>query len=188
MGTRTCSVAIVVLGLVALGCSGPAPTAPDPGAPTFAPQEEAGTFSTSMAGKKTPITGTLNYVGEGPTLREFTTPSGIYHFWEGDVVTIFDGSIQGLVTFTESGNFHPNGLSFRGPFKGEVTWNGVTGTMSGMWTTLCTFPDGEPGLPECGGTFNAKGSWDLRGVNFHIVWGPGFYPFSYSGFAIDNRK
>jgi hypothetical protein len=186
MKARMGVVATPVMGISALACSGSAPTAPDVGTEAVLAQGDTGSFSTSTADKKTPISGTLDFVGLGAgPIREFVTPSGIAHFWELEVITIFDGSIQGQVTFTESGNNHPNGISYRGPFEGEVEWNGATGTISGMWTTLCTFPEG---VVSCGGTFNAKGSGDLRGVNFHIVWGPGFYPFNYTGHAIDNRK
>jgi hypothetical protein len=48
--------------------------------------------------------------------------------------------------------------------------------------------DGLSGVPTCGGTFEARGSGGLEGVKFHFVWGPGWYPFDYTGFAIDNSR
>jgi hypothetical protein len=70
-----------------------------------------------------------------------------------------------------------------GPFEGEVTWNGRTGTISGQLTTNCK-PDASQPLGVSGdGTMNARGTGDLEGVQFHTKWGPGWYPFSYTGTA-----
>jgi len=49
-----------------------------------------------------------------------------------------------------------------------------------MWHTVCD--------PGCGGTFEAQGSGGLQGVKFHFEWGSNFFPFDYTGFAIDNSR
>jgi hypothetical protein len=69
------------------------------------------------------------------------------------------------------------------PFEGEVTWNGRTGTISGQFTTNCKPDASQPLGVSCDGTMNARGTGDLEGVQFHTKWGPGWYPFSYTGTA-----
>jgi hypothetical protein len=34
---------------------------------------------------------------------------------------------------------------------------------------------------SCDGVMNARGSGDLEGVHFKFNWGPGWFPFAYSG-------
>ena len=131
---------------------------------------------------KIPISGTFNYAGEDPPGREFLNPNGNYHFWDNPVHTIFDGDVAGPVTFHEKGMITPDGGGvFSGPFEGDVTWDGRSGTISGQFTTNCR-PDPTTGY-SCDGVLNAKGSGGLDGVRFKFVWGPGFYPFPYTGTA-----
>jgi hypothetical protein len=70
-----------------------------------------------------------------------------------------------------------------GPFEGVVTWKGRTGTISGQFTTNCKPDDTQPLGIACDGVTNAFGSGELEGVRFHFKWGPGWYPFTYSGTA-----
>jgi hypothetical protein len=177
-------LAAVAAGLVALACGGAAPTAVDQPSPVAVTGDD-GTV-TASAGGKIPISGTWDYVSQEAPVRDFATPGGIEHFFEVPVHTVFTGSIDGLVTATESGNAVKDFtvVVYRGPVEGEVTWAGHTGTVSGMWHTRCELVP----TVTCGGTFEMQGSGDLRGVRFHIVWGPGFFPFNYTGFAIDNSR
>ncbi len=86
------------------------------------------------------------------------------------------------MTFHEKGMITPDGGGvFSGPFEGDVTWDGRSGTISGQFTTNCR-PDPTTGY-WCDGAPNAKGSGGLDGVRFKFVWGPGFYPFPYTGTA-----
>ena len=166
---------------MALVCGGAAPTAVDQPAPVAVTQD--GGTVTASAGGKIPISGTLGFVGVGVPMRDFVTPGGIEHFFGWPVQTVFTGSVEGPVTFTENGTVLKDGkVTYHGPFEGEVTWAGHSGTMSGMWHTVC-----DP-TPSCGGTFEAQGSGGLRGVKFHFEWGPGYFPFDYTGFAIDNSR
>lgn len=70
-----------------------------------------------------------------------------------------------------------------GPFEADVVWQGRAGRITGQWTTNCKAdPTSAAGI-SCDGTMNARGSGGLEGVQFHFKWGPGFYPFPYSGTA-----
>jgi hypothetical protein len=181
---RIVLLAAVAAALLAIACGGASPTAVGRPAPAAVTQDSGGTVTASTGGKIT-ISGVLDYVDEGVPSRDFVTPSGVDHFFEDPVTTIFSGSIEGYVTFTESGASHLNNKgTYHGPFEGDVTWAGRDGKISGMWTTVCEFVP----TPTCGGTFEAQGSGGLKGVRFHIVWGPGFYPFDYMGFAIDTSR
>jgi len=185
---RVALLAAVAAGLVALACGGAAPTAVDQPAPVAVTQD-GGTVAAS-AGGKILISGFLDFAGAGAPRREFTSPGGIAHFFEIPVYTTFTGDVAGDITFIESGNAvkDPNyKTAYRGPFEGQVSWNQRSGTVSGMWHTLCQIADTPEGY-TCGGTFDAQGSGGLEGVKFHFVWGPGAYPFHYAGFAFDNSK
>ena len=69
-----------------------------------------------------------------------------------------------------------------GEFGGQVTFQGRSGEFAGHWETNCKF-DPALGTPSCDGVSNARGLGGLEGVQFHIKWGPGWWPFSYSGTA-----
>ena len=70
-----------------------------------------------------------------------------------------------------------------GPFEADVVWQGRTGKISGQWTTNCKADATSPAGISCDGSMNARGSGGLEGVQFHFKWGPGWYPFPYSGTA-----
>jgi hypothetical protein len=135
---------------------------------------------------KAPIGGELlgPFGAAGPT-RTVITPSGMCHFWGRTVFTELSGSIVGPVAFHERQHFKCDFSRFvgSGPFEGEVTWNGRSGTISGQWTTNCKPDDSQPLGISCDGTMNARGSGGLEGVKFHMKWGPGWYPFPYAGTA-----
>jgi hypothetical protein len=132
-----------------------------------------------------PISGTLEYVSETPG-TERITPGGIWHEQGSTAVTEYTGDIAGTVTFFYK-RVHlaldGSHLVSKGPFEGEVTWNGRTGVMAGMFTTECKAD--VPFEFSCDGIMIGHGSGDLDGVKFHINWGPGFWPFDYEGFALD---
>ena len=134
---------------------------------------------------KVPIGGELSLTDDTPGIVR-PTPGGILHEQGGTAVTEYTGDIAGNVTFSYKWSHFTADFSHlvsKGPFDGEVTWNGRTGSMSGMFTTECK-PDAT-GMISCGGTMIGHGSGELEGVKFHIDWGPGFWPFAYEGFALD---
>jgi len=136
--------------------------------------------------EKAAISGTIQFLGiAAPPARTLVTPSGRCHIWGLPVVTTFTGDVAGVVTFYEQ-QHGPCDLSrvvASGPFQGTVTWNGRTGTITGQWTTNCKPDASQPLGLSCGGTTNARGSGGLEGVRFHYGWGPGWYPFTYTGTA-----
>jgi hypothetical protein len=170
----------LVLGLtvaaLTVGCEA-APLA----APEFA--------STMMASVETaggqPIGGTFEALSVGVPGGVLITPSGQCHFRDWPVTTRFTGNVTGVVTFSENNNTPCAGghLIGSGPFDGSVTYNGVSGGISGQWTTNCKPDEAQPAGVSCDGTMNARGSGDLEGVHFHFKWGPGWFPFPYSGTA-----
>lgn len=133
-----------------------------------------------------PISGTISLDAFGGDPAFAVTPSGIVHQTGGTAVSEFGGDIVGTVTFFyKKIHFSADGthLIAKGPFEGEVTWSDRTGMMTGMFTTECKSDPG--GLLSCEGVVVGHGSGDLEGVKFHIVWGPGWWPFTYGGFALD---
>jgi hypothetical protein len=135
---------------------------------------------------RTAITGTVANVGVGDPDRLVTTPSGRCHLFNVAVYNFFNGDVVGPVTFHENEQATCNfsDVVGSGPFDGPVSWNGRTGTISGQWTTNCTTDPSQPIGLSCGGVMNARGSGGLEGVLFHFEWGPGWYPFAYTGTAI----
>jgi len=179
----------IVAGGVALACGG-APTTPTPEAATAGVEaRDASGGVTSLAGMtKESINGTIQFVGSGSPGRSVITPSGHCHFWELPVFTNFGGDVEGRVTFNEQ--IQPpcdfSRIVGSGPFDGEVVWNGRSGTISGQWTTNCKADTSQPTGVSCDGTMNARGSGGLEGVQFHFKWGPGWFPFPYTGTAFSN--
>jgi hypothetical protein len=170
-------------GVFALACSGAAPTAPAPigAGPTSFLADSAGL-------QKSGISGTMALVALGPPERRIVTPAGMIHLWEMPEYSVFAGDIAGPVTFHASASRTSDGthLICRGPFDGEVTFQGRTGRLAGQWTTNCKW-DPALGRVSCGGTMNARGEGLLDGVQFHIQWGPGWWPFSYTGTAFSKE-
>jgi hypothetical protein len=151
----------------------------------LAVQPRAGANTQSAGVEKTPISGTTQFLSVGPPGRSVTTPSDRCHVWHVPVATAFDGDVAGVVTFDQQ-QHRPcdfSDLSASGPFGGEVTWNGRSGTIAGRWTTNCVADASQPVGLSCEGTMNARGSGGLAGVQFHFDWGPGWYPFTYTGTA-----
>lgn len=167
---------MAVVGLLVMACDrGPAAS--------VAPRNIAPSFDADVSGHKSSISGTIDNLSFGAPERSHMTTSGRCQVKNGPVVNQFTGDVAGTVTFHELENFRCDfsDLVGSGPFDGTVTWNGRSGVMSGQWTTNCT---SDPSLPvglSCGGTMNARGSGALEGVHFHFVWGPGWYPFAYTG-------
>jgi hypothetical protein len=141
--------------------------------------------TSAVASSKEPISGTITNSVPGIPARVLVTPSGRCHFFGWPNVTQFTGDVSGSVTFDEHVNA-PCDLSdvvANGPISGEVTWNGRTGSISGEWTTNCNPDASQPIGLSCDGVMNARGSGDLEGVHFKLTWGPGWFPFPYSGTA-----
>jgi hypothetical protein len=142
-------------------------------------------MTTPSAAKAGAISGTIQFAGVAPPGRVVETPSGICHFWDSPVFTLFQGDVAGPVTFHEQ--IHRtcdfSRLTASGPFEGEVQWNGRSGTMTGQWSTNCKADSSQPLGLSCDGTTNARGSGGLEGVHFRFEWGPGWYPFPYTGTA-----
>jgi hypothetical protein len=182
--TTTAPSLIVALLAVVVAC------APDSGgidAPraTFS-QKQAPTFAASaIAAAKSPISGTITNSVPGVPASVHQTPSGRCQFRAWPNVTEFTGDVAGTVTFLEKVNA-PCDISdivASGPFSGQVTWNGRTGTISGEWTTNCVPDASQPFGLSCGGVMTARGSGELEGIHFKFNWGPGWFPFPYSGTA-----
>jgi len=173
-------VIVAASGMIALACTESARvTTPDrqasPGAPLSA--DVAGT-------DKTPLSGTLQLFGVDPATRAMATPSDMCRQWGVLEHTTYYGDIQGDVTYVANtkGDCDFSHLVVSGTFGGPVTFQGRSGRMDGVWETNCK-PDPNLGTLSCDGESNARGSGGLDGVQFHIKWGPGWWPFSYSGTA-----
>jgi hypothetical protein len=167
---------LTLLPLLLVACTDQEPVAPD-----MSP-----VFAAGAGMNKEPISGALKFVGSSEPGRSVITPSGICHFWDVPVFThYYDGSVEGPVTFYEQQHLPCDGghIVALGPFEGEVTWNGRSGTISGQFTTNCKPDASQPLGVSCDGTMNARGSDGLEGVQFHMKWGPGWYPFPYTGTA-----
>ena len=149
----------------------------------LAVRDGAGAAPQSAGVGKTPISGTTQFLSVGPAGRSVTTPSGRCHLWHVPVATVFEGDVAGVVTFDQQ-QHRPcdfSDLSASGPFGGEVTWGGRSGAIAGRWTTNCVADASQPVGLSCEGTMNARGAGGLAGVQFHFAWGPGWYPFTYTG-------
>jgi hypothetical protein len=104
-----------------------------------------------------------------------------FHVFE---YTYIYGDLEGTITYDASSHAtcDYSHLVGSGPFTGEITFQGRTGTITGQWTTNCKF-DTSLGSISCDGTMNARGAGELEGVQFHFKWGPGWWPFPYTGTA-----
>jgi hypothetical protein len=139
----------------------------------------------STAANKTAINGAVTNSVPGVPATSFQSANRC-HFWGWPNVTQFTGDVSGTVTFEERVNapcnFSDNVAS--GPISGDnITWNGRTGSISGQWTTNCNPDASQPLGLSCDGVMNARGSGGLEGVHFKFNWGPGWFPFPYSGTA-----
>jgi hypothetical protein len=146
---------------------------------------EAGVFGKrlSAAVVKQPIAGTISFMGSGSLAGFRMTPSGNCFFLNAEVIDHFEGDIVGPITFYENERAPCDfsHLTGSGPFVAQVTWDGMSGTITGQWTTNCKADASQPIGLSCDGTMNARGSDGLEGVLFHFKWGPGWYPFAYTG-------
>jgi hypothetical protein len=194
MTARAPYLKLVVVGLVVTACDrGPQSVAglldrPSPlaAAPTAVAPAVTGSDATGLAGTtKEPIRGTIEFAGADPAGKTIVTPSGRCHLRNSPVHIHFTGDVSGTVTIRESLNLSCDftDLVGSGPFEGTVTWNGLTGVIEGQWTTNCNADSAQPLGLSCDGTMNARGTGALDGVQFHFSWGPGWYPFPYSGTA-----
>lgn len=150
-------------------------------------EKQAPTFSANaIASSKTSISGTITNSVPGIPGGFHQTPSGRCQYRAWPNVTQFTGDVSGTVTFLEKVNA-PCDISdivASGPVSGEVTWNGRTGEISGQWTTNCVADASQPPLGlSCAGVMNLRGSGELDGVHFKVNWGPGWFPFPYTGTA-----
>jgi len=184
MRMRSPFLSIALLATLIAGCergsggiNGPLSTSAQKHAPSFA--------LSAVAASKTQITGTITNSVPGIPARVLQTPSGRCHYYGWPNATQFTGDVSGAVTFEEHVNAPCNltDLVANGPISGTVTWNGRTGGISGEWTTNCNPDASQPFGLSCDGVMNARGSGDLEGVHFKFNWGPGWFPFSYSGTA-----
>jgi hypothetical protein len=153
--------------------------------PLAAPESASTVTAIAQASAWRPINGTMDIVGVGAPGGVLITPGGQCHFTDLPVLTRLSGDVAGLVTFHESNETPCAGghLIGSGPFEGDVTVGGVSGTISGQWTTNCKPDASQPAGVSCDGTMNARGSGRLEDVQLHFKWGPGWFPFPYSGVA-----
>jgi hypothetical protein len=166
--------------VVALACADNTPTS----TPTRTAAPRAALAANVAGTQKTPISGTLQIVGVDPPTRTLVTPSDMCRLWNVAEHTVYSGDVQGSVTYIANtkGDCSLTHLVVAGTFGGHVTFQGRSGEMAGHWETNCKF-DPALGTLSCDGESNARGSGGLEGVQFHIKWGPGWWPFSYSGTA-----
>jgi len=166
--------------VVALACADNTPTS----TPTRTAAPRAALAANVAGTQKTPISGTLQIVGVDPPTRTLVTPSDMCRQWKVAEHTVYSGDVQGSVTYIANtkGDCSLTHLVVAGSFGGQVTFQGRSGEMAGHWETNCKF-DPALGTLSCDGESNARGSGGLEGVQFHIKWGPGWWPFSYSGTA-----
>jgi hypothetical protein len=146
------------------------------------------TTGSSAAVVKQPISGTISSIGGGPIAGFRMTPSGNCFFYNAQVINHFEGDLVGPATFYENERAPCDfsHLTGSGPMVAQLTWNGQTGTVSGQWTTNCKADATQPIGLSCDGTMSVRGSGGLDGVQFHFKWGPGWYPFNYTGTAFSN--
>lgn len=177
---RSPRFAVVVAAAVLLACTDSAPVAPFP---------SSGPALTRIANsgsgvQKNAIAGAIALVSLDPPTRSMETPSGMCRSWNVLEHTRYSGDVVGDVTYVANtkGDCAFNHLVVSGTFGGRVTYQGRTGDIAGQWETNCKF-DAALGSLSCGGISNARGSGGLEGIQFHIRWGPGWWPFSYSGTA-----
>lgn len=148
----------------------------------------APTTGAASAQVRQSISGTISLLGGG-ALGDFRmTPSGNCFFLNQEVLDHFEGDVVGPVTFHENQRAPCDfsHLTGNGPFTAQVTWDGRTGTITGEWTTNCKADASQPIGLSCDGTMNARGSDGLDGVQLHFKWGPGWYPFPYTGTAFSD--
>ena len=167
-------------GVISLACADNTPASP----PNRTVSPRAAMAANIAGTEKTPISGTLQIVGLDPPTRTLVTPSDRCHLWNGVEHTVYSGDVQGSVTYIANvkGDCALTHFTVSGTFGGQVTFQGRSGEMAGIWETNCKF-DPALGTPSCDGVSNARGSGGLEGVQFHIKWGPGWWPFPYSGTA-----
>ena len=170
-------------GAMALACTENAPVSP----PNRSASPGAAVVANIAGSQKTSINGSLQIVGADPPTRSFVTPSDMCRNWNIAEHVVYSGDVQGLVTYIANtkGDCALAHLVVSGTFGGQVTFQGRSGEMAGHWETNCQF---DPALNtlSCDGESNARGSGGLEGVQFHIKWGPGWWPFSYSGTAFSH--
>ena len=186
MKTRAPLLVLTIGTMVAACDSEPLGTTPDRA--SRAGDAASGVAASVAASGKSPISGTVWFVGAGAPGRTLATPSGMCGVWDQDVFALDQGDLAGPVTFHEMEHYvcDLSHLTGSGPFDGEVTWNGRSGTITGQWETNCKPDASQPIGLSCDGTMNARGSGGLEGVQFHMNWGPGWYPFPYTGVAIEH--
>jgi hypothetical protein len=157
-------------------------------APLAPPQLKTAAMASVQASVKETIGGTISFDGVGSVAGFRVTPGGQCFFLGVETNSQLAGDVAGPITFYENERA-PCDLSHltgNGPFVAHVTWNGASGTISGEWTTNCKPDASQPIGLSCDGTMNARGSEGLDGVQFHFKWGPGWYPFAYSGTAFSH--
>ena len=134
---------------------------------------------------KTPIAGDMLLAGQIPADLTMVTPAGVVKQRGGTSVSDWTGDLEGTVTFYYQEimvSAAGSRVVASGPFDGEVTWDGRTGTIRGRFTINCKPTEFGP---SCTGYFTAHGSGELEGVKFQMRWGDGWWPFTYEGHALD---
>lgn len=178
------SLLILVIALLLMACNSEV-TSSDQNEEQLSSELEPVFMNSDNGVTKSPISGTIQRSGAGLPERAIITPGGPCHFFNLLIFTEYTGDLEGPVDFNEDIHQKCTGgrLIASGPFAGEITWNGRTGTISGQFTTNCEPDPSQPAGVSCDGTATLRGSGELEGVQFHYTWGPGWYPFSYSGTA-----
>jgi hypothetical protein len=178
MTHRFVLIALLTVGLLAVGCESTPPTEPE----VAELGQQPVTLTAMSVATRMPIAGSFDALSwEGIECRY--TNGGVRQCRGGQANTVFGGDLVGPVVFTYqrisdkwlSGPevFHQTA---GGRVLGEVTWNSRTGPIEGTYSAQCQ--------EVCSGTFVAHGSGDLAGVKFQIKWS-GLWPMGYEGYALD---
>ena len=153
------------------------------------PRQPSAPVRTQKPSRRLPVPPPTTIVGVDPPTRTLVTPSDRCHIWNVAEYTVYSGDLQGSVTYISNpkGNCALTQFTVAGTFGGQVTFQGRSGEMAGIWETNCKF-DPALGTTSCDGVSNARGSGGLEGVQFHIKWGPGFSSFPYNGMAFSQQR
>jgi hypothetical protein len=138
--------------------------------------------------ERTPISGTSGFLSLTPG-EVRVTPSGVIQESGGVAEMWFAGDLQGEATVVYMHSLTSadgTRLVSQASAEGTMTWDGRTGTVTGIYHAACEF-DGTGYY--CSGSNVLHGSGDLEGVSFHSSWGGlfPFEPFIYEGFALDRN-
>lgn len=146
----------------------------NPVAPTDAPM-----LANVGGASQYPISGTIEFVGFLPPESVKITPGGTVHLRNFLGFQEIHGDVEGEFTFLQNANVNRNtNGAAHGPVEASVTWNGLTGTLSGNFA-------GSALNGWFTGTWVLHGAGELDGYKFRFSYeGPSGGPFDYTGTVV----